>query len=279
MLDYRMLILDSLYEADIIDDALYEKCQPSYISGLPGNLRSTDPNVLQSRLNAIDEKVDEFNSKIEEALERRNELDKNTKTHEENIKFYNEQINDFLKKEREFEDFNEKMQGEALDSCTDIRDSWNDLKKENDTNIQPSNNLDMLVNLIADPFEFSGVMASYEAQATRQLADNVEEYFSSVSDELSDWQQRGLALADDIRTLADTYDVNNTSNGWSERRDEVSNTEFIPQMQNNIRESEKQIAENNSEDDKISREIERYQTAIDNLDENYTKTENKLNNQ
>ena len=89
MLNYKEIILDSLYEAEIIDEDLYEKCQPSYISGLPGSLRSTDANQLQSRLDAIDKKIDEFNEKIEEELEKRNELDENTKMHEENIKYYN----------------------------------------------------------------------------------------------------------------------------------------------------------------------------------------------
>ncbi len=276
MLNYKELVLESLYKAELIDDELYEKCQPSYISGLPGSLRSTDANQLQSRLDAIDEKIDEFNEKIEEELENRNELDENTKTHEENIKYYNEQINDFLRKEREFIDFDERLQGEALDSCQNIRDAWTDLKKENGTNIEPSDRLDILINnLGVDEFEFSGVLASYDVSMLKNLADDVENYFMSVSDDVSEWQQQGVNLADDIRALADKHDVNNRSNGWVEARDEVSNTDFIPQMRRNIQESENQIKKNNEESAKIDRKIEKYNTAIDNLDDNYTKTENR----
>lgn len=278
MLNYKEIILDSLYEAEIIDEDLYEKCQPSYISGLPGSLRSTDANQLQSRLDAIDKKIDEFNEKIEEELEKRNELDENTKMHEENIKYYNKQIEDYYKKEKDFEKVNTQLQNEALDTCQDIRDAWYDLRDTNPTNIEPSDMLQMNMNMLgADEFEFSGVLSGDEARVMKYFANEVEYYFSSVSDDMNDWQQQGVNLADDIRALADKHDVNNRSNGWADARDEVSNTDFIPQMRRNIQESENQIKKNNEESEKIDRKIERYNTAINNLDDNYTKTENRIN--
>lgn len=276
MLNYRSLILDSLYKAELIDDELYEKCQPSYISGLPGNLYSTDANVLQSRLDAIDEKVEEFNEKIEEELEKRNELDENTKMHEENIKYYNKQINDYLRKEREFEDLNSRLQNEALDTCQELRDDWNELMEQNTTNIQPSKSLEIEMNVLGmNEFEFTGVMSEGEASYMKLIAQRVEDYFSSVNDDVNTWQTQGITIADDIRLLADKHNVNNRSNGWVEARDEVSNLDFIPQMRRNIQESENQIKKNNEESEKIDRKIERYNTAINNLDDNYTKTENR----
>ena len=215
---------------------------------------------------------------ISEELEKRNELDENTKMHEENIKYYNKQIEDYRKKEKEFEDLNSRLQNEALDSCQNIKDAWTGLKKENETNLEPSDRLDILMNnLGVDEFEFSGVLASYEVSMLKNLAGDVENYFMSVSDDVSDWQQQGVNLADDIRALADKHNVNNRSNGWVEARDEVSNLDFIPQMQRNIKESEDAIKKNAEEEAKINHKIERYNTGINNLDDNYTKTENRIN--
>ena len=52
-MDYQYEILEALYSKDVINEDLYEKCQPKYISGLPGNLRSTDLDELHERALAI----------------------------------------------------------------------------------------------------------------------------------------------------------------------------------------------------------------------------------
>lgn len=65
--EYSDLIADVLYENDLIDKELYLKCgNPKYISDLPGNLNTTDGDVLFERLGVID---DELN-KREEILKR-----------------------------------------------------------------------------------------------------------------------------------------------------------------------------------------------------------------
>ena len=56
--DYKQIILDSLYNNDVIDKDLYLKCgKPKYISGLPGDLRTTDENELYDRLTAIEDEL------------------------------------------------------------------------------------------------------------------------------------------------------------------------------------------------------------------------------
>ena len=56
--DYKQIILDSLYNSDVIDKDLYLKCgKPKYISGLPGDLRTTDENELYDRLTAIEDEL------------------------------------------------------------------------------------------------------------------------------------------------------------------------------------------------------------------------------
>ena len=56
--DYKQIILDSLYNSDIIDKDLYLKCgKPKYISGLPGDLRTTNEDELYDRLTAIEDEL------------------------------------------------------------------------------------------------------------------------------------------------------------------------------------------------------------------------------
>lgn len=54
----KSLIVDALYEHNLISKDIHEKCgKPSYISDLPGDLRSADVNELSDRLDAIDEEI------------------------------------------------------------------------------------------------------------------------------------------------------------------------------------------------------------------------------
>ena len=48
-------------------------------------------------------------------------------------------------------------------------------------------------------------------------------------------------------------------------------------MERNRKESENQIKQNDADSEKIDHEIDKYRVAIDNLDENYNKTMNRIN--
>lgn len=64
--DYSNLILNALLDKGVIDESLYEKCsKPSYISELPGDLRTTDLNVLNDRKKAIEKELKDIDKKID----------------------------------------------------------------------------------------------------------------------------------------------------------------------------------------------------------------------
>lgn len=275
--DYKRIILNGLFDKGLINEELYMKCRPKYISSLPGSLNSSDVDELQSRLDAIDVKKEEFQDKIDEELQNQDELNKNIRTHEENIKYYNNQIDEFRRKEEDFEVLNSDLQNEALDAIDEIKSAWNDLMRTNTTNIEPSSMLSMNMNMLGvDEFEFSGVLSSYESDVMKRFADDVDEYFLGVSDEITEWQEEGTSIADEIRSLADKHNVNNRDNGWVEKRDEVSNQDFVSDMRRNIKESEDKIKKNNLSIDESNRRIERYNNAISNLDDDRVKTESNI---
>ena len=67
--DYSLADILALDETGFIE---YTKCQPDYITSLPGDLRSNDPNVLTERLDEIDKRkneVDEHISELQAELE------------------------------------------------------------------------------------------------------------------------------------------------------------------------------------------------------------------
>lgn len=56
--DIKNIIADSLYYNNLIGKELYLKCsKPKYIQSLPGDLRTTDANVLSDRLDAIEDEL------------------------------------------------------------------------------------------------------------------------------------------------------------------------------------------------------------------------------
>ena len=66
--DYRKMIADSLFENEIIDERLYEKCKkPSYITALPGDLRTNDVDVLRDRMDKIEEEINRREDIINDA--------------------------------------------------------------------------------------------------------------------------------------------------------------------------------------------------------------------
>ena len=54
---YSKWVINSLFEHELITEELYIKCSKPYITGLPGDLRSTDEDLLSERLDAIEEEI------------------------------------------------------------------------------------------------------------------------------------------------------------------------------------------------------------------------------
>lgn len=62
--DIKIMIAESLYKNNLINDELYEKCGKPHISSLPGDLRTNDPVKLQQRKDAIIDKWNEIDNEI-----------------------------------------------------------------------------------------------------------------------------------------------------------------------------------------------------------------------
>lgn len=59
--EIKEIIINSLYDKNIITKELYEKCgKPKVVQGLPGDLRTNDTDKLEVRLNAIHDKMSEI---------------------------------------------------------------------------------------------------------------------------------------------------------------------------------------------------------------------------
>lgn len=53
MNDYKYLILEALYNKDVISEELYLKCSKPHISGLPYDHNTNDVDKLEERLDEI----------------------------------------------------------------------------------------------------------------------------------------------------------------------------------------------------------------------------------
>ena len=90
--DIKNLIADSLYDKDLINDELYEKCGKPHISSLPHDLRTNDPKKLQARKEAI---IKEWN-KIDREIGDKNYPDEFYKIAVEGDIGYNEDKDEYV---------------------------------------------------------------------------------------------------------------------------------------------------------------------------------------
>ena len=70
MLNYGDLVLESLFENDVIDEELYNKCKkPDYIQDLPHDLRTNELDELKERKEQILLKINETNKEVSEFVD------------------------------------------------------------------------------------------------------------------------------------------------------------------------------------------------------------------
>lgn len=100
--DYiKILIADKLYDEDLIDDEVYEKCSKPHISSLPGDLRSNDKNKLNQRKNSAKKKLED-NKKKKEELD--NEMKKISIKMEDNRKWTKDSFDNLGKQLKKMQD-------------------------------------------------------------------------------------------------------------------------------------------------------------------------------
>lgn len=273
--EYEEWDIDDINELSDEEIVEYEKCLPEYISSLPGSLRSTDPRELQDRLDTIDKRLDELDDEIDDEVEfqetAQNEIEEATKKKEEAQK----NLDDYEKREQDFLDTDEKLQGEAIDGASELRDKWDGFSQEWDV----PESLDALVRTIDGYFEHKGFLYSDEVEGLHNIADMLDGYANDMTDGGDEdiTYYPVYRMAQDIRDFADAYDINKHPMG-----DELSDLSSIAgqgkptEWRETIEESD-EIIERNHEliNDSVKTQAKKEKERKD-LKDNKGKTEQRL---
>lgn len=202
--------INELSDEEIVE---YEKCSPEYIQNLPGSLRSTDPQELQSRVDAIDKRLEELDDELEDEYDfqdfAQGEIDKAQSQIDEAQK----NLDDYHKQEDDWIELDEKMQGKAYDKASKIRDDWDKFSKD----YEVPDTLSMLVRTIDDSFEHKGHLDSNEVDGLHDVADMLDDYANDMEVGLIGNSPYAPVhkIASDIRDFADEFDINNSPQGDS----------------------------------------------------------------
>ena len=89
--DIKYIILQSLYESELISDEVYEKCKP-HIQSLPYDNRTNDENKLKERKDEIDSRISKLNDDLDKL--NKDTEDEINKLGDESYKFINDSLND-----------------------------------------------------------------------------------------------------------------------------------------------------------------------------------------
>ena len=282
MYDYKDLVLESLYKNEIIDDELYEKCQPKYISSLPGDLRSTDVDELQSRLDAIDEGIADQDMLIDSLKDSQDELDKYIKEQEENIRYNNKQLDDLKAKEDKFFDLDKKAQEDAFDLISDIQDRFREVFDgyelgQATINGRP-NPAYVEIGSLAEFFEFGSLLASYDVANMEMTANRLVDFaYEQTGGDDTAWSNRAIGIADDLRYLANKNDVNNKSNPVAQALDDISSAnELRDTVNGNINDANSNISNANIDKDSLKKKQDQAENKKNKLSDEKIKTQSRL---
>ena len=273
-------------EQDFIE---YEKCQPDYITSLPGDLRSTDPNLLRERLTEIENRIEALDKEREETdaqfEDTQNKIDELTSRNDELKK----NLDDYVAKENQFIQDSLEVKKEATDEAKEIRDNWDEYGTPNNevtSNMSVDDFIEAMNNFGIDPplTDNNGLLTSSQVNWVKNLAENLETYamgdevdggdsegrYSVMSEELSAW-------AFSLEEYADKYDVNNHPLG--ETITEINNitSQGLPQQwaeeySNNLNEINEQEKLLND----LGKLARKQETTHVNLGINHNQTTNRL---
>ena len=192
-------IAEALYDKGIIDGDLFEKCgKPKYIQSLPGDLRTSNIEVLENRLDEIDRRMKMSERKREELL-RDIEYSKRDLNRIENE--LDEDLNSF---ENQVYEVADGLWGDEIDigKQNEIVDLWRD---SNSTYVNGENTGDGLKVYN----ELSGVLNPL-FKDYQQIINNKSDFITNPSsdinfDSFNDKLNNFLKLCDNYKSKYDTY--------------------------------------------------------------------------
>ena len=224
--DYSTDIIDTLLEKGVIDEELYEKCQPKHIASLPGNLRDSNVDELQHRLDVIDERMKDMDDYISNVVRVQEELESERDNLEEKNKILQKTIDDFEDIKKSVYKSDDELQKEALDTIKDINDKIDSVLD----GVTDGDGVSLLQGVIDgkpnmfhlgryglnEMFEYSGLITHEEAQSIFDLSNTLRDYATSPNmidsfnskKEYDAWRTQVMGICKDIDYLANKHDVN-----------------------------------------------------------------------
>ena len=183
MNDYNKLILDALYNNEIISDELYEKCSsPEYIQSLPYDNRTSDYDKLKERKEELERRLKETNpnlvhslANVMRAVENTAKQLKDVNNGVKNVRKYDKKIDEHLKNrinyyKDQYEKTGEEHNKKYLDRCNTFKKEWDKYKKLEKT-------------LLTDIKKF------YDSQGSKEFKDTNMNKFIELRKELNEIQK------------------------------------------------------------------------------------------
>lgn len=262
-------------EWDDSDFVEYEKCQPDYIASLPGDLRSTDVNLLTERKEVIDQKLKEVREQIGDITSNINRLENEKRTEQGIIKQNQKNID---KVTPVIEKFNEKRT-EELDEIqkffNNVDTRWTQFQQHSVDVEQQHEGISFMIGSLGvnlnSPFNL-------DKDYLNLVADRILEYGEQIRpNDGSNYDTRVVevttGLADDIKWIADSF-PSDSLNDLKERYDSARNVinmsnQDISESKGFIREIDEELTESNNQITKLER-------MTSDLEDNKVKTQSRL---
>ena len=200
------------YYIDLVNETfkeldLEEKCSPSYISNLPGNLKTSTSDELQHRLDVIDERINEYQELADSEAwiqeDRQKTIDELTQENEE----WQEKIDDVELKEKQLNTYMDDLQSDAYEFIEDITDRFTKHLPDLNRAVidgRPNTIYSELMGL-NELFSDGGIILSNNANGIRYLAQNIEDY--AIQNEETVSYNDAHRISDDLMKLADKHDA------------------------------------------------------------------------
>ena len=238
--DISTAINTVLYNHDLISKDIYLKCsKPKYISDLPGDLRSNDPNELSLRLDAIEEAIGNRESILQDAEKRINaktkdnerlakRVDKNIEKMDkamDNIADESDKIVNKINKidfeskmnnwkNEDIEDGGETIKNRALDVFTDFKQSHNNFFSMDLTDATTGEYDGAFDNYVGNGNEFHVLvrdLSNEEGIFTKGDVKNadISPNTKRIGKNIENWKKSGKSVTEDVESIENNnQDIN-----------------------------------------------------------------------
>lgn len=182
-----------------IDDYCKSYSHKPHLGSLPHDRRTSDPELLQERIDAIDERVADNDKEIRKIEEKIKELTNDSAINQQNIKEAQDEIDEKTQEIEDYKDKYEETMGDALETWDEFRDQLT----SGDMLLGPSYE-DMPEEIDEDEWDFEEYEEDYndEIYATSEDLNSRIDYFRDIPPEEFD-----VEMMNDLKTL--NYDINN----------------------------------------------------------------------